>query len=134
MSSYSSTTFSIYCSHVGEPCVEAMAKIFFFPCERFVRKINFLVWETILLCCFEIVKEMSRGGTNSDILYNLFPKIITTEQGLESYTTCFLHKYGSPNNTSATSRGATSHNTSFVNDLMLYGRRHWWRMWRSLRG
>ena len=77
-SSYSSTTLSIYCSHAGQPCFEAVATIFFFPCELVVRKINFLVLETILLHYFAIVKEMAGGGTTSSILCNLFPKVITT--------------------------------------------------------
>ena len=127
MSSYSSMTLSIYCSCAGEPCFEVVATIFFFPYGRVVRKINFLVWETILLRCFALVKEMTGGGTTFDILYNLFPKVIIIAQCLDSYTTCHLHNYGWPNNTSATSRGATSHNTSSVNGLILYGRRHCWR-------
>ena len=84
MSSYSSMTLSIYYSHVGEPCFKVLATILFFPYEQVVRKINLLVWETILLRCFVIFKEMEGGGTTSDIMYNLLPKVITTEQGLES--------------------------------------------------
>ena len=88
MSSYSSMTLSIYCSHVGEPYFEVLAKIFSFPCEQFVRKINFLVWETILLRGFAVVKEMTGGGTTPGIMYKLFPKVITTARGLDSYTAC----------------------------------------------
>ena len=65
--------------------------------------------------CFVIVKEIAGGGTTSGILYKLFPKVIITARGLDSYTTCHLHKYGWPNNTSAMSRGATSQNTSSAN-------------------
>ena len=132
MSSSSSMTLSICYIHVGEPYFEVVATIFLFPYERVVRKINFMVWKSILLRFFAIVKEMARGGTTSGIRYNLFPKVITTEWGLKWYTSCHLHKYGWPNNTSATLRGATSHNTSFVNGLMLYRRRHYWWMRRSL--
>ena len=134
MSSYSSMNLSFCCSCTRESYFEVVAPIFFFPCERVVRKINFLIWETILLRFFVVVKEMTGGSTTSGILYKLFPKVITTAQGLESYTACHLHNYGWPNNTSATSRGATSHNTSSVNGLILYGRRHCWRMRRSLPG
>ena len=132
LSSYSSITFSIYCKRAREPCFKFVATIFFFPYDQFVRKINFLVWEIILLRCFAVVKEMTGGGTTSSILYKLFPKVIITARGLDSYTTCRLHKYGWPNNTSTTSRGATSHNTSVVNGLMLYGRWHCWQMQISL--
>ena len=94
-------------------------------------QINFLVWETKLLRCFAVVKEIAGGGTTSNIMYKLFPKVIMTTQGLNSYIACRLHKYGWPNNTLVASIVATSHNTSFVNGLMLYGRWHCWRMWRS---
>ena len=79
-----------------------------------------------LTTLFSVVKEMIGGGTTSGILYNLFLKVIIIARGLDSYTACHLHKYGWPNNTSSTSRGATSHNTSSVNGLILYGRRHCW--------
>ena len=124
MSSYSSTNFYIYFCRAGEPCFEDVATILFFSYGRILMKINFLVWEIILLHCFAVVKEMARGGTTSRILYNLFPKLITTKWGLDSYTTCYFHKYGWPNNTSDTSKGETSHSNSFMNDLMLYGRQH----------
>ena len=68
-SSYSSMTLSICCSRVGEPCFEVVATIFFFPCERVVRKINFLVWETILLHCFAVVKEVTGGGSRYYLWY-----------------------------------------------------------------
>ena len=84
MSSYSSMNLSIYCSRAGEPCFKVVATIFFFPCERVVRKMNFLVWETMLLCCFAVIKEMTGGGTTSDILHKLFPKVIITARGLDS--------------------------------------------------
>ena len=99
LSSYSSITLSICCNRAREPYFEVVATIFFFPYEQFVRKMNFLVWETILLRCFAVVKEMTGGGTTFGILYKLFPKLIITTQGLDSYTTCFLHKYGWPYNT-----------------------------------
>ena len=124
MSSYSPMPFSVCCCCSGEPCFKVVATIFFFPYGRMVMQINFLVWETILLHCFAVVKEMAGGDTTSSILYKLFPKVIITTRGLDSYTACRLHKYGWPNNTSYTSRGATSHNTSFVNGLMLYRRWH----------
>ena len=76
MSSYSSMNLSIYYSRAGGPCLKVVATIFFFPCERVVRKMNILVWETILLRCFVVVKEMIGGGTTSGILYKLFPKVI----------------------------------------------------------
>ena len=132
MSSYSSMTFSISCCRAGEPYFEAVATIFFLPCGKILMQINFLVWETRLLCCFAVVKEMAGGGTTSNILYNLFPKVIKIERGLDSYTTCRFHKYGCSNNTSDTSRGATSHSTSSVNGLMLYGRWHYSWTWRSI--
>ena len=100
--------------------------------KRNITKINFLVWEIILLCCFALIKEMAGGSTTSGILYKLFPKVIIIERGLESYTTCFFHKYGWPNNTSDTSRGETSHNNSYVKGLILYGKQKWWLMRRSL--
>ena len=75
---------------------------------------------------------MTGGGTTSSILYKLFPKVIIKKQGKKSYTACQLHKYGWPNNTLATSRGATSHNTSSMNGLILYGMQHCWQMQRSL--
>ena len=132
MSMYSSRKFSICCYHTGEPCLEVVATIFFLPRGWIVMKKKFLVWEIILLYCFAVLKEMVEGGTTFGILYNLFPKVIIKQLGLDSYTTCRFYKYGWPNNTSATSRGATSHNTSSVNGLMLYGRRHCWRMQISL--
>jgi len=64
-----------------------LATILFFPYERYVRKIYFLIQETILLRCFAIVKEMEGGGTTYGILYKLIPKVIASEGGLESYTT-----------------------------------------------
>ena len=134
LSSYSSMTLSICCSRQREPCFEVVATIFFFPCERVVRKMNFLVWETILLHCFAVVKEMTGDDTTSGVLYKLFPKVIITTRGIESYTTCHFHKYGWPNNTSDTSRGETSQNTSSVNGLILYRRWRCWRMQRSLPG
>ena len=126
ISSYSSTTFSISYYRVGEPCFEVVATILFFPCGWIVMKKNFLVWETILLHCFAVVKEMIGGGTTSGILYNLVPREIIIVWGLDSYTTCHFHKYGWPNNTSDTSRGATWHSTSSMNGLMLYERWHCW--------
>jgi len=66
-----------------------------------------------------VIKEVAVGGATSGILYNELSKEIMTARGLDSYTTCRLHKYGWPNSTSQTSRGVTSHNTSSVKGLML---------------
>src|SRR3984885_14533215 len=85
----------------------------------------------ILLHCFAVIKEMAAGGATSGIVNNLFPNVIITARGLDSYTACRFHKYGCPNNTSQTSWGAMSHNTSSVKGLMLYGRRHCWLTRRS---
>ena len=79
---------------------------------------NFLVWEMSLLPFFAVIKEVVVGGATSGILYNELSKEIMTARGLDSYTTCRLHKYGWPNNTSQTSKGVTSHNTSFMKGLM----------------
>jgi len=48
----------------------------------------------ILLHFLADIKEMVEGGTTSDILHNLFPKVIIAVQGLNSYTTWCFHKYG----------------------------------------
>ena len=66
-----------------------------------------------------VIKEVVVGGATSGIPYNELPKETITARGLDSYTACRLHTYGWPNNTSQTSRGVTSHNTSFVKGLML---------------
>lgn len=76
--------------------------------------------------CFVVTKEMVVGGATSGIPYKLLTKVTITAWGLDSYTTCLFHKYGWPYKTSQTSRGSTSHNTSSMKDLMLYGRRHCW--------
>jgi len=73
----------------------------------------------IVLHFFGEIKEMGVGGVIFGILYNLFPKVIITKQGLDSFIACRFHKYGCPNNTSQTSRGETSHNTSSMKGLML---------------
>ena len=78
-----------------------------------------MVWEMILLHCFAMIKEMAVGRDTSGILYDLFPKVIIIEKGLGSYSAYHFHKYGCPNNTLQSSRGATSHNTSSVKGLML---------------
>ena len=80
---------------------------------------NFLVCDMSLLPFLAVIKDVAVGGATSDILYNELLKEIMTARGLDSYTACRLHKYGWPNNTSQTSRGVTSHNTSSVNGLML---------------
>ena len=85
----------------------------------------------ILLHCFAVIKEMVVGGATFGIMYNLLAKVIITERGLDSYTTCRFHKYGCPNNTSQTLRGSMSHNNSSMKGLMLYQRQHCWLMWRS---
>jgi hypothetical protein len=71
-----------------------------------------------LLHFFAVTKEMVVGSAISGILYNLLPKVIITARSLDSYTACRFHKYGWPNNTSETSRGSMSHNTSSVKGLM----------------
>jgi hypothetical protein len=131
MSSYSSTTLSFCCFCATGPCLEVMATVFLFPLGRIIRKTNFLVLEMSLLHCFSVTKEMVVGGAISGILYNLSAKVIITAQGLDSYTACHFHKYGWPNNTLETSRGAMSHNTSSMKGLMLWGRRHCWLTQRS---
>ena len=61
-----------------------------------------------LLHYFGVTKEMAVGGATFGILYKLFSKVTIIMRGLDSYTTCRFHKYGWLNNTSQTSRGATS--------------------------
>jgi len=131
MSLYSSTTLSIYCRRADGPCLEVMATVFFYPWGRIIKETNFLVLEMSLLHCFAETKEITVGDATLGIMYNLFPKVIITKRGLDSYTACHFHKYGWPNNTSQTSRGETSHNNSSMKGLMLYGRRHCWITWRS---
>ena len=80
---------------------------------------NFLVCDMSLLPFLAVIKDVAVGGAISGILYNELFKEIMTARGLDSYTACRLHKYGWPSNTSQTSRGVTSHNTSSVNGLML---------------
>ena len=125
-------TLSICSCHVEGPCLEVMAIVFFFPWGCIIRKTNFPILEMSLLHCFTVTKEMAVGGATSDILYNLFPKVIITTLCLNSYIACRFHKYVCPNNTSQTSRGAMSHNTSSVKGLMLYGLWHYWLTRRSL--
>jgi len=119
MSLYSSMTLSIYCCCVEEPCLESVVTTFFLPWERIIRKAKFLVWEMILVHCFAVIKEMVVGEATLGILYNLLAKVIIIDQGLDSYTSCHIHKYDFPNNTLETSRGETSHSTSSVKGLML---------------
>ena len=76
--------------------------------------------EMSLLHFFAVTKEIDAGGGTSGILYNLLPKVTITAEVWDSYTTFLFYKYGWPNNnTSQTSRGAMSHNTSSVKGLML---------------
>jgi len=96
-----------------------LATIFPLLWEQTRQKINFLVCEMSLLPFLAAIREVAVGGATSSILYNELQKEIMTAQGLDLYTACRLHKYGWPNNTSQTSRGVTSHNTSFVKGLML---------------
>jgi hypothetical protein len=96
-----------------------VAIVFLFPSGWIIKKTNFLALAMSLLHCFAVTKEMDVGGAISGIMYKLLPKLIITARGMESYTTCHFHMYGWPNNTSKTSRGAMSHNTSFVMGLML---------------
>lgn len=125
-------TVSLYCC-VEEPFTGVMDAATIFPLlwDWTRQKMNFLVWEMSLLHFLAMIKEVVVGGTTSDILYNELPKEIMTARGLDSYTACRLHKYGWPNNTSQTSKGATSHNTSYMKGLMLYGRQHYWWTQRS---
>ena len=116
-------TISLFycCCCVEEPFAGVMDVVTIFPLlwERIRQKMNFLVWEMSLLPFLVEIKEVAVGGATSGILYNELPKEIIKVRGLDSYITCRLHKYGWPNNTSQTSRGATSHNTSSVKGLML---------------
>ena len=96
-----------------------VAMIFPLLWERTRQKINFLVCEMGLLPFLVAIKEVAVGGVTSGILYNELFKEIMTVRGLDSYTACHLHKYGWPNSKSQTSRGVTSHNTSYVKGLML---------------
>jgi len=96
-----------------------VAMIFPLFWERIRQKINFLVCEMSLLPFLAVIKEVVVGGATPGMLYNELPKEIITAPGLDSYTTCRLHKYGWPNNTSQTSRGVTSHNTLSMKGLML---------------
>ena len=79
MSLYSPTTLSICCCRAKEPYLEVMATVFFFPWGRNIKKMN-------LLHCFAVTKEIAIGGGTSGILYNLFPKVIITTLGRDSYT------------------------------------------------
>ena len=88
-----------------------VATIFPLLWEQTRQKINFLVLEMSLLPFLAVIKEVVVGGVTSGILYNELPKVIITTRGLDSYTTCHLHKYGLPNSTSQTSRGVISQNT-----------------------
>ena len=74
--------------------MEVVATIFFFPWGRIIKKTNFLVFEMSLLHCFVVTKEIVAGGGTSGILYNLFPNIIITARGQDSYTACRFHNYG----------------------------------------
>ena len=79
-----------------------------------------------LLHCFVVSEEMVVGSATFGILYNFFPNVTIKTQDLDSYTTCRFQKYVWPNNTSQTSRGEMSHNTSSIKGLMLYRRWHSW--------
>ena len=81
VSLYSSTTLSICCFHVEEPCLEVVAIVFFLPWGRIIRKTNFLVWEMSLLHCFAVTIEITVGGGTSGILYKLFPIVTITARG-----------------------------------------------------
>ena len=99
MSQYSSTTLSICCWCVEEPCLQVVATVFFFPWGWIIRKTNFLVWEMSLLHCFAVTKEIVVGDGAFSILYNLVPKVTITARGHDSYIACDFHKYGWPYNT-----------------------------------
>ena len=94
MSHYSSMTLSIcFCCAEG-PYLEVVAMILFLPCGWIIKKTNFPVVEMSLLHCFAITKEIAAGGGTSGTLYKLFPNIIITVRGQDSYTACHFHKYG----------------------------------------
>jgi len=131
MSSYSYATLSICSFYAKGPSLEVVVIIFFFLWGHTIRKTNFPVLETSLLHCFAVIKEMVLGGYTSSILYNLVPKETIIAWGLDSYTVSHFRKYGCPSNTSQTSRGNMSHNTSSLKGLMLYGKWHCWLTWRS---
>jgi len=111
--------------------LEVMATEFLFPWLCVIKKTNFPVFEMSLLHYFTVTREMVASGTTFGILCNLFPNVTITMWGLDSYIACRFHKYGWPNNTSQTSMGAMSHNTSSVKGLMLFRRWHCWLMCRS---
>jgi len=55
---------------------------------------NFLVCGMSLLPFLAVIKDVAVGEATSGILYNELFKEIMTARGLDSYTTCRLHKYG----------------------------------------
>jgi len=118
--SFMTVSICCYCC-IEEPFTGVMDVATIFPLlwERIKQKINFLICEMSVLHFLAVIKEVVVGGATSGILYNELPKEIITVRGLDSYIACHLHKYGWHNNTSETSRGVTSHNTSFVKGLML---------------
>lgn len=121
--------------HLLLPCRGALSRGrghgLLFSVRAYHQENKFPILEMSLLHCFAVTKEMAVGSTTSGILYNLFPKVTITAQALDSYTACRFHKYGWHNNTSQTSTGETSHNTSSLKGMMLYGRWHCWLTRRS---
>jgi len=43
-----------------------------------------------LLHYFAVTREMAVGNATFGIMYNLFPNVTITVQGLDSYTSCYL--------------------------------------------
>ena len=87
MSLYSSTTLSIYCCRAEEPCLEAVAIIFFLPWGRIVRKTNFPIWEMVLLHYFVVIKEIMIGYEDKYI------KWTTVRQGRDQDVSQFTNVF-----------------------------------------
>ena len=73
MSLYYSMTLFIYYYCAEKPYLEAVD--------------GDIVWDMILLHFLAKIKERVVDGATFDILYNFWPKVIITEQGIDSYTT-----------------------------------------------
>lgn len=82
---HSFTIISTYFYCVEEPFLGVIYVATIFPLifNGIRKKTNFLVWEMILLYCLVEIKEMVVGGATFNILYNVLPKEIITERGLE---------------------------------------------------
>ena len=84
------------CCYVKEPFAGVIDVVMIFPLlwERTRQKMNLLVSEMSLPPFLAVIKEVAVGGATSGILYNELHKEIITARGLDSCTTCRLHKYG----------------------------------------